>query len=100
MGGALWAINIPLKNVMICGIDTYHDSTKKQNSVSALIASLNDTFTQWFSRATIQSEKEELLNGLCQSLVAALTSYRMANGVLPEKIIVFRLVVEPSLPLI
>lgn len=90
MGGSLWAINIPLKNVMICGIDTYHDSKKKENSVSAFIASLNGTFTQWFSRATIQSQKEELLNGLCQSMVAALVAYKKANDVLPDKIIVFR----------
>lgn len=90
MGGALWSINIPLKNVMICGIDTYHDNVKKTNSVSAFIASLNATFTQWFSRATIQSQKEELLNGLCQSLIAALTAYKAANDVLPDKIIVFR----------
>lgn len=86
----MWSVNIPLKNVMICGIDTYHDANKKQNSVSAFIASLNATFTQWFSRATIQSQKEELLNGLCQSLVAALTAYKKVNGVFPDKIIVFR----------
>lgn len=90
MGGSLWAINIPLKNAMICGIDTYHDTVKKQNSVSAFIASLNATFTQWFSRATIQSQKEELLNGLCQSMVAALMAYKKANDELPEKIFVYR----------
>ncbi|XP_037044625.1 protein argonaute-3-like [Bradysia coprophila] len=90
MGGALWAINIPLKNGMICGIDTYHDADKKKNSVSAFVASLNATFTQWFSRATVQSCKEELLNGLCQSLIAALTAYKNNNGEYPAKIIVYR----------
>lgn len=90
MGGSLWAIKIPLKNVMICGIDTYHDANKTENSVSAFIASLNATFTQWFSRATIQSQKEELSNGLCQSLIAALTAYKKLNGVYPDNIIVFR----------
>lgn len=89
MGGSLWAINIPLKNVMICGIDTFHDANKTE-SVSAFIASLNATFTQWFSQATIQAKKEELLNGLCYSLVAALTAYKKNNDVLPDKLIVYR----------
>ncbi len=90
MGGSLWSINIPLKNGMICGIDTYHDADKNKNSVAAFIASLNPTFTQWFSRATIQSRKEELMNGLCQSTVEGLTKYKRINGELHEKIIVFR----------
>ncbi|KAJ6642570.1 Protein argonaute-3 [Pseudolycoriella hygida] len=90
MGGSLWAVKIPLNNVMICGIDTYHDTKKKQNSVSAFIASINPTFTKWFSRAIIQSQKEELLNGLCQSLFASLSEYYKANGMYPDKIIVFR----------
>lgn len=36
MGGALWSVKIPLKNVMICGIDTYHDPSKKHRSVSGM----------------------------------------------------------------
>lgn len=90
MGGSLWSIKIPLANVMICGIDTYHDAAKKDNSVSALVASLNGTYTKWYSRAVIQKQKEELINGLCASLVAGLNAYKTLNGKLPERIIIYR----------
>lgn len=90
VGGSLWSIKIPFKNVMICGIDTYHDTKKKDNSVGAFVASLNPSFTEWYSRAIIQCQKEELVNGLSQSLVSALDVYQKRNGALPEKIIIFR----------
>lgn len=90
MGGTLWSIRIPLVNTMICGMDTYHDATKKGNSVSAFVASLNGTYTRWFSQAIIQKAKEELVNGICASLVAALGEYERMNGNLPEKIILYR----------
>lgn len=90
LGGTLWAIKIPLKNTMICGIDTYHDSTKKENSVSAFVASLNPTYTRWYSRAIIQKQKEELVNGLCASLVASLQEFKKMNDILPDRIIIFR----------
>ncbi|KAJ6648719.1 Protein argonaute-3 [Pseudolycoriella hygida] len=90
IGGSLWTVKIPFKNVMICGIDTYHDSKKKDNSVGGFVASLNASYTEWYSRAIIQSQKEELVNGLSQSLVASLDEYKRRNNVLPEKIIIFR----------
>lgn len=90
IGGSLWSIKIPLKNVMICGIDTYHDTKKKDNSVGAFVSSLNATYTEWYSRAIIQQKKEELLNGLSQSLINALDVYKQRNGTLPDKIIIFR----------
>lgn len=90
IGGSLWSIKIPLKNVMICGIDTYHDTKKKDNSVGAFVASLNSTYTEWYSRAILQSQKEEMINGLSQSLVNSLDTYKQRNGTLPDKIILFR----------
>lgn len=91
LGGTLWSIKIPFNNVMICGIDTYHDAGSKGNSVSAFVASLNGSYTRWYSRAIIQNKKEELLNGLCASLIAALQAYKAYNNdVLPVKIIIFR----------
>lgn len=90
MGGSLWSIRIPFDNVMICGIDTYHAGNKQGNSVSAFVASLNSTYTRWYSRAVIQSPKEELIHGLAAGLVAALYEYKTMNNKLPEKIIIYR----------
>lgn len=90
MGGSLWSVRIPFVNVMICGVDTYHDPAHKADSVAALVASLNGTYTEWFSQAVLQCKKEELSNGLCAALISALQAYKKRNDRLPDKVIMFR----------
>lgn len=90
LGGTLWSINIPLAKTMICGIDTYHDPSQKNNSVSGFVASMNDVYTKWYSHASIHSKKEEFLRGLCGSFRMALQAYSKLNGFLPERIILYR----------
>ena len=46
LGGQPWAVDIPLKKVMVVGYDTYHDTVDKKKSVGALVATLNDSFTR------------------------------------------------------
>merc|ERR1712029_918333 len=41
LGGEPWSVKIPLKNTMVIGYDTYHDTMHKSKSVGALVASLN-----------------------------------------------------------
>ena len=53
-----------IKELMICGIDTYHDSASKNSSVCAFIATSNKEHTKYFSRATIQQTHQELSNNL------------------------------------
>lgn len=90
LGGSLWSIQIPFKNVMICGTDTYHNPDKSVKSVAALVASLNNTYTKWYSKATMQSNHEELAHGLSISMGDALTTYKRHNGCLPDRIIFYR----------
>ena len=90
LGGSLWSIRIPFKNVMICGTDTYHNPNKKENSVAAFVASLNGAYTKWYSKATIQSNREELLHGLTLSMENALNAYKKRNGVCPDRIVLYR----------
>uniref|UniRef100_A0A182P6A3 Uncharacterized protein n=1 Tax=Anopheles epiroticus TaxID=199890 RepID=A0A182P6A3_9DIPT len=90
LGGSLWGVRIPLKRTMICGVDTYHEARQQSNSVAAFVGSLDATFTHWYSRATVQERKEEILNGLCVSLEKTLQAYQRRNCHLPDKIIIFR----------
>lgn len=92
MGGALWAIKIPLKNVMIIGIDAYHEAKGNAKSVSALIASINGTFTKWYSRAILQNRGEELAHGLAAAFRHALEFYKKENNKYPERVIIYRFV--------
>lgn len=90
MGGTLWSIKIPLNNVMICGIDTYHEAKQQSNSVSGFVASLNGCYTRWYSKSIIQNKKEELVNGLTAAMQQALAAYSNVNRCFPGKIIVYR----------
>ena len=53
-----------MKSIMICGIDTYHDSAKKKGSVCAFIATANPEHTRFFSRASLQETHQELSSNL------------------------------------
>uniref|UniRef100_A0AAG5D8I8 Uncharacterized protein n=1 Tax=Anopheles atroparvus TaxID=41427 RepID=A0AAG5D8I8_ANOAO len=90
LGGTLWSVNIPLNDTMICGIDTYHETKRQSSSVAAFVGSLDPSFTHWYSRATIQSCKEEFMNGLCVSFEHMLRAYRRRNCQLPSRVIIFR----------
>ncbi|XP_070072440.1 protein argonaute-3 isoform X2 [Drosophila takahashii] len=90
IGGSLWTVKIPFKNVMICGIDSYHDPSNRGNSVAAFVASLNSSYTHWYSKAVVQSKSEEIVNGLTASFETALKIYKKRNGYLPENVIIYR----------
>lgn len=90
LGGSLWSVKIPFKNVMICGIDSYHDPTQKSNSVAAFVSSLNQGYTKWYSKCVIQSKKEEIVNGLCSCFIASLIAYETENGKLPDNVFIYR----------
>ncbi|KAH8377177.1 hypothetical protein KR093_003884 [Drosophila rubida] len=90
LGGSLWSVKIPFQKVMICGIDSYHDPGQKSNSVAAFIASLNESYTHWYSKAVVQTKREELVNGLTSAFECALQSYKRRNGFLPDSVIIYR----------
>jgi len=41
LGGELWAVDIPLKNLMIIGIDVYHDVSRGKKSIAGFVASIS-----------------------------------------------------------
>lgn len=91
LGGTLWSIKIPFKNVMIIGLDAYHEkSGGKVGAVVGLVASINSEYTKWFSRAMIQGKNEELANSLQIATTQALDTYQKVNNELPSRIIIYR----------
>nr|XP_002130577.2 piwi-like protein 2 [Ciona intestinalis] len=90
LGGELWTVDIPLKGLMVCGIDVYHDPLKRGKSVAAFIASSNRLMSTWFSKAIIQQPHQELIDSLKQCFVNALKNYYELNHALPERIVIFR----------
>ncbi|CAB1319925.1 unnamed protein product [Coregonus sp. 'balchen'] len=75
LGGELWTVNVPLKHLMVIGVDVHHDTSKKNRSVMGFVASLNSLLTRWYSRVTFQMPNEEIINGFRVCLLAALQKY-------------------------
>ncbi|XP_029016531.1 piwi-like protein 1 [Betta splendens] len=90
MGGELWSVEIPLKQLMIVGIDCYHDIASGKRSIGALVASLNQTMSRWFSKCILQEKGQEIVDELKKILSAALKDYYKFNNCLPSRIIVYR----------
>jgi aubergine-like protein len=70
LGGEPWGVTIPLKNMMVVGMDFYKDSSQRNTSVAAFVASINGTqdnklnCTKYYSRCHLQPKGQEFLNGL------------------------------------
>ncbi|KAM3867725.1 piwi-like protein 2 [Diretmus argenteus] len=90
LGGELWTVNVPLKHLMVVGVDVHHDTSKKSRSVMGFVASVNSSLTRWYSRVTFQAPNEEIISGFKLCLSAALQKYYEVNHNLPEKIVVYR----------
>uniref|UniRef100_A0AAY4C1P0 Piwi domain-containing protein n=1 Tax=Denticeps clupeoides TaxID=299321 RepID=A0AAY4C1P0_9TELE len=90
LGGELWTVHIPLKQLMVIGIDVHHDTTKQKRSVMGFVASVNSLMTKWYSRAIFQTPNEEIISGLRVCMLAALQKYFEVNHCFPEKIVIFR----------
>ncbi|KAG7480651.1 hypothetical protein MATL_G00058540 [Megalops atlanticus] len=90
MGGELWSVEIPLKHLMIVGIDCYHDTAAGKRSIGALVASLNQGMSRWFSRCVLQDRGQEIMDGLKVALQDALKAWLKYNNSLPARIIMYR----------
>lgn len=49
LGGELWASQCAIKNIMVIGIDTFHDPDRKGCSIAGFISSMNGSFSRWLS---------------------------------------------------
>ncbi|PRD22810.1 UNVERIFIED_CONTAM: Piwi-like protein [Trichonephila clavipes] len=90
LGGELWSVHIPMKDLMVCGLDTYHDLSKGRRSVLGFVSSINQNRTRWFSVTAMQNQGQELGDSLKMLFLAALRKYFDVNHRLPEKIVLFR----------
>ncbi|KAG8597458.1 hypothetical protein GDO81_002286 [Engystomops pustulosus] len=88
--GELWSVEIPLKEMMIVGIDCYHDTLAGKRSIAGFVASLNQGMTRWFSRCVMQDQKQEIVDGLKVCMQAALNAWHACNKALPSRIIIYR----------
>jgi len=91
LGGALWALQIPLKEaIMFVGIDTYHDPLKKKKSVLAMVASIETQCTHYFSRVNFQTPHQETAHAMRGMFEEMLAAFFQLNHKYPDRVVVFR----------
>jgi aubergine-like protein len=90
LGGELWRLTIPIKKMMIVGIDVYHKTEKKYSSIAGFVSSLNHDQTRWYSKVCFQMVGQELTDTLKIAFMQALRKYQEVNNFLPDKIIIYR----------
>uniref|UniRef100_A0A8C9AKF3 Piwi like RNA-mediated silencing 4 n=1 Tax=Prolemur simus TaxID=1328070 RepID=A0A8C9AKF3_PROSS len=89
LGGELWAVEIPLKSLMVVGIDVCKDALSKQVVVGC-VASVNPRITRWFSRCIVQRTITDVADCLKVFMTGALNKWYKYNHDLPARIIVYR----------
>ncbi|XP_060011625.1 piwi-like protein 2 isoform X1 [Lagenorhynchus albirostris] len=90
LGGELWGVDIPLRQLMVIGVDVYHNPSRSMRSVVGFVASISLTLTKWYSRVVFQMPHQEMVDSLKLCLVGSLKKFYEVNHCLPEKIVVYR----------
>ncbi|XP_059957315.1 piwi-like protein 2 isoform X2 [Mesoplodon densirostris] len=90
LGGELWGVDIPLKKLMVIGVDVYHNPSRGMRSVVGFVSSISLTLTKWYSRVVFQMPHQEIVDSLKLCLVGSLKKFYEVNHCLPEKIVVYR----------
>lgn len=91
IGGSPWSVSIPLPDLMVVGFDVCHDTTDKNKSYGAMVASLDKHMSRYFSAVTAHTSGQELSTNLALTMTQAVIKYKEVNGgKLPARIIVYR----------
>ncbi|XP_022160802.1 piwi-like protein Siwi isoform X2 [Myzus persicae] len=90
LGGAPWRVVIPEKDMMIVGFDVCHDKQNINKSYGALVATMNDSHTAYFSCVQPHESGQELSSYFAMSIAKALNKYKSKNNKLPNSIIIYR----------
>ncbi|XP_049745503.1 piwi-like protein 4 [Elephas maximus indicus] len=90
LGGELWAVEIPLKSLMVVGIDVCKDALNKEMAVVGFVASINTRITRWYSRCILQRTTTNVADCLKVLMIGALNKWYQYNHGLPARIVVYR----------
>ncbi|KAN0028498.1 hypothetical protein ACTFIV_010343 [Dictyostelium citrinum] len=96
LGLAPWGLSQDIykgvpKKTMVIGIDVGHNSDMRGHSVVGFVATIDDKFQKFFSRAYVQERPgKEIIGTLEDATKEAMKSYFNANNCLPELVIVYR----------
>lgn len=90
IGGAPWGIKIPLTGILTIGYDVSHDTKKKNLSFGALVATLDQHQSAFFSTVSQNDDGIQLSKTFTLDVIKAVRAYKDKNGSNPTKIIIYR----------
>ena len=92
LGGQLWGCQLSPKfgNVMVVGVDVFHDPSRRGSSIAAVVSNTNQTMSSWWSQTAFQTPGQEIVDCLKVAFVEALKKFYEINHIWPDKVIVFR----------
>jgi len=90
LGGELWGCDIPMKHLMVVGVDVFHDHSRSTPSIAGIVSSTNPAMSKWYSSTCFQAAGQELVDTVKPAFVRAIKEYYRAQHAWPEKILVFR----------
>ena len=94
IGGGLWAVTLPQtlpKDTMLVGIDVCHNSFHAKQSVLGFCASLDATFSKYYSKVAFHNPNQEISSVLTPIFLESLKQYYINNcKKKPECIILYR----------
>ncbi|XP_021946660.1 piwi-like protein Siwi [Folsomia candida] len=90
LGGVPWSVKVPLKKLMVLGLDVYHCSNRKGESAGALVATSSPSLTSYLSLVSFHKDKSELATNLFTDFTIMLQESMRINQYLPSKIVMYR----------
>ncbi|QQP56097.1 Protein piwilike [Caligus rogercresseyi] len=90
IGSEAWRTNFSTPGIMVVGFDVYHDTTRKNTSVGAMVASVNPELTRYYTTTLSHKDNTELSTQIATMLVECLRAYQTRNKSLPSRIIFYR----------
>uniref|UniRef100_A0A8C3VNJ2 Piwi like RNA-mediated silencing 4 n=1 Tax=Catagonus wagneri TaxID=51154 RepID=A0A8C3VNJ2_9CETA len=90
LGGELWALEVPLRSLMVVGIAVCKDAFSQGTVVVGFVASTNPRITRWFSRCILQRSTTDIADCLKVFMTGALNKWHQHNHDLPARVIVYR----------
>lgn len=75
---------------MLVGLDVYHKTIAGRRSVAGLVASMDSTFSRFWSASIVLGVGQELTHNVAGYFAQALVQYEKVNNYLPDTIIFYR----------
>jgi len=93
VGGTPWTISdFPFVDVptMVVGIDVFHKTAMKKDSLLAFCATVNRHFSRYWSTIDVHPPGEEIGKGIQTAVTNSLKAFKDINKRFPSRIIVYR----------